>query len=505
MKVEKLEVFQLKLSGKLDKNPFVDYSMKGIFKTKNSNNEYKEITGFYNGNGEYIIRFMPSFEEAYTYKIYGNFSEDIHCGEFQVIPPKGINKGPVKVAYTYHLTYEDGTPHYSIGTTCYAWTHQKETDRIKTIETLKKSPFNKIRFCVYPKHYDYNLYEPISYPYVGKPCSIDGINSDNFQTYLPSNLENKWDFKTFNIEHFEILDKAVEDLKNLGIEADIILMHPYDRWGFSEMNMEDCTHYLKYMIARYSAYRNVWWSLANEYDLMKNKTINDWESYGKTICENDVYTRLRSIHNCRDIYDFTKLWITHCSIQRTEPYIAVNNTRKWREQYRKPIILDEIGYEGNINHIWGCLSPKEMVRSYWAATMRGGYCGHGETYVHPLDKLWWSHGIELHGESVPRIQFLKDILKELPAHGLKPYDIKGFDDSGVTVENSIYTNKYFIFYADRNCPSFKVFHFDDTTTFNVELIDTWNMTIKDLGEFECKFKINMSSQEYMALRIISVL
>ena len=25
------------------------------------------------------------------------------------------------VANTYHMAYEDGTPYYSIGTTCYVW------------------------------------------------------------------------------------------------------------------------------------------------------------------------------------------------------------------------------------------------------------------------------------------------------------------------------------------------------------------------------------------------
>ena len=54
-------------------------------------------------------------------------------------------------------------------------------------------------------------------------------------------------------------------------------MHPYDRWGFSMMKAEDDDRYWKYVLARFSAYRNVWWSLANEYDLMHKKTLSDWE------------------------------------------------------------------------------------------------------------------------------------------------------------------------------------------------------------------------------------
>ena len=53
-------------------------------------------------------------------------------------------------------------------------------------------------------------------------------------------------------------------------------MHPYDRWGFSIMNAEEDDLYWNYIVARFSAYRNVWWSLANEYDLMPAKKQADW-------------------------------------------------------------------------------------------------------------------------------------------------------------------------------------------------------------------------------------
>ena len=34
-------------------------------------------------------------------------------------------------------------------------------------------------------------------------------------------------------------------------------------------------------------YANVWWSLANEYDLMPHKAIQDWERYASILCEKD--------------------------------------------------------------------------------------------------------------------------------------------------------------------------------------------------------------------------
>lgn len=496
--IECFDVFEIKLKGKKEGNPFTDEWIKGEFLCKS---ERKTVNGFYNGNGEYIVRFMPGFAQEYQYRIFGSFLEQEEKGGFLAVANTGNNHGPVKVANEYHFTYADQTPYYPFGTTCYAWTHQIEKFQESTLESLKQSPFNKIRFCIFPKHYDYNLYEPITYPYEGVACSIENLNRDNFETYLPSNTENQWDFTRFNPKHFEIIEERIKELMESGIEADIILFHPYDRWGFSQMTPPQDYFYLKYVIARFAAYRNVWWSIANEHDLCPSKTIDDWEKIAKVVCEEDPYNRLRSIHNCKIIYDHTKEWITHCSIQRTEIYLSVVNTKDWRESYKKPVVLDEVGYEGNINHFWGNLPAKEMVRLFWMATVRGGYCGHGETYVNKQDKLWWSHGIRLYGESPARIEFLRKIVEEGPQGGLEPSDIPRWNGNAATSSNPDYKGKYFLFYTGISCPSFLEFFMEEDKKYQVELMDTWDMTINYLGIFSGKFQIELPSKSYMAIRI----
>ncbi|MDF2801933.1 MAG: hypothetical protein K0S61_1836 [Anaerocolumna sp.] len=499
--IERYGVLELKFKGFQEGNPFVDYYIKGTFSGKS---EKITSNGFYDGNGIYIIRFMPSFEGEYNYHIEGSFSEQIYEGNFFVSPAKENNHGPVRVADKFHFTYEDGTPYYPMGTTCYAWTHQPIKMQEETLNTLKNSPFNKIRFCIFPKHYDYNLYEPITFPYEGIPCDISDLSKENFMDYIPTNPDNHWEFKKFNPEHYQILERRILDLMELGIQADLILMHPYDRWGFSYMDRESNALYVKYIVARFAAFRNVWWSLANEYDLCEAKTTSDWEEYGEILCKDDPYNRLRSIHNCKTIYDYKRPWITHCSIQRTEIYLSAANTKMWREQYGKPVVIDEAGYEGNINYSWGNLTGEEMVRLFWMAAVRGGYLGHGETYMHPEDKLWWSHGGTLYGESADRIGFLYKIISEVPGLGLEPVDIKKWEENSATAAHAGYRGKYFLFYTGHTRPSFKEFYFNNTKKYRVEVIDTWNMTISDKGVYSGKFKIDLPSKEYMALRIVEV-
>ena len=85
-------------------------------------------------------------------------------------------------------------------------------------------------------------------------------------------------------------------------------MHPYDRWGFSCMSPKQNDLYWNYVVARFSAFHNVWWSLANEYDLMAHKTLKDWERYANILCSKDPYCHLRSIHNCFSFYDYTRTY-----------------------------------------------------------------------------------------------------------------------------------------------------------------------------------------------------
>jgi hypothetical protein len=71
----------------------------------------------------------------------------------------------VYVRNTFHFAYADGTPYRPFGTTCYAWTHQPEELQTQTLQTLRVSPFNKLRMCVFPKHYTFNTADPDLFPF----------------------------------------------------------------------------------------------------------------------------------------------------------------------------------------------------------------------------------------------------------------------------------------------------------------------------------------------------
>jgi hypothetical protein len=74
------------------------------------------------------------------------------------------------------------------------------------------------------------------------------------------------DFDRPNPIAFRHFETQVAALGAMGVEADVIIFHPYDRWGYCAMSAEQDDRHVRYLVARLGAYRNVWWSLANEYD-----------------------------------------------------------------------------------------------------------------------------------------------------------------------------------------------------------------------------------------------
>jgi len=497
--VERWGVFEVPVPGKTGGNPFTDYDIRGEF-----TGEHEKVTvqGFYDGEGIYRVRFMPSFTGHYTFTISGSFSDSPPVqGTFEVLPPREGNHGPVRTR-GFHFEYEDGTPYYPVGTTAYVWELQSGELQKQTLKTLSEGYFNKIRFCVFPKHYLYNTHDPISFPYEGTPCRFKMEETGNFFSQMGVQPGNDWDFTRFNPVHFRGVEQAIVRLGELGIEADLIVMHPYDRWGFSHMTAEQDDLYWKYVIARFSAYRNLWWSLANEYDLLHDKSIQDWERYAQLLLDYDPYHHLRSIHNCGPMYDHTRPWITHCSIQRTDLYKCAEYTDDFRIRYGKPVVLDEIAYEGNIDQGWGNISGQELVRRFWEAAMRGGYASHGETYDTPEGVLWWSHGGTLHGESPARLKFLHQILSETPGGGLRR--MAGAWDEVAATTDSVADGGYYLYYYGFTRPCRRHFSFPAGRKLRAEVIDTWNMTVTYAGEFSGDFSIPLPGREYMAVRLRTV-
>ena len=495
--VEQWGVFEASLTGPADGNPFVDTQLSADF---TNGHQTISVHGFYDGGGVYRIRFMPPEQGRWTYRTSSNHPELAgKTGSFDCSAPSPGNHGPVRVSHVYHFAYADGTPFVCIGTTCYAWAHEPDAIEDQTLATLKESPFDKVRMCLIP-----SLADPVFWPY-------------------QRDADGKFDPTRFNPDYFHHLEHRIQQLADQGVQADLILFHPYKKFAMSFFDRLDDAGddlYLHYVVARLAAYRNVWWSLANEYGQVKHKTDSDWDHFFQVIQADDPYQHLRSIHNAAKFYDPNKPWVTHACIQNGSAVADFGRAVLYRDLCPKPIVYDEVCYEGDIDRRWGKLSAEELVMRFWLGTIGGTYVGHGEVYSHPpLGIDWTAGGGKLAGQSPPRLAFLRAILESGPADGIEPIDEFYQTHYGGKA------GQYYLVYFGKDSPARWRFMLPQDPPhktalaagmpFHVDVLDTWNMTITPVDKIYTLAKpidsdfpaegdatVPLPGRPYIALRIV---
>ena len=469
---ERWGVFELETRGPSSGNPFVEITFGARF---NFGNRTVSVPGFYDGDGVYCVRFSPDTLGHWAWEtVSSDQSLAGLTGSFDCLPAKPGNRGPVGPAHRFHFQYADGTPYFPFGTTCYSYGFVPEPYQSETLHNLTSARFNKVRMCLLPK--PLGKLQPVAMPFELKAGAT-------------ANASGNFDLTRLNPGYFRHAERCIQDLLAADIQADVILFHPYDAWGFKSMGEEADDRYLRYAVARLSAYRNVWWSVANEFDLIRSKSMKDWDRFFRIIIESDPHSRLRSIHYSRVMYDYTKPWCTHASLQNYEFDKSAERLAAWD----KPIVYDEIQYEGNIARRWGNLSPEEMTHRFWRAIINGVYATHGETYISTDGSPVWSDAGELHGTSPARLAFLHDLLKKTGTTGL------------LVPENPYYPNagnpgQLYLWFFDYHCAAEYEFPLPESARFKATLIDPWAMTTDPVpGTFSGKSNLKLPGKAYRAV------
>lgn len=475
------DCFELQYQCKISKgSPFTDVSLSAIFRNTTSNTQVT-VNGLYDGNNIYRIRFMPKESGQWEYVTSSSeMSLDNKHGSFLCMDD-GQQRSMVTVGKDNDFILADSSLFHPLGTTSYAWMYASADRQEQTYRSLQQAGFNKLRFCIFPNESVND--EPEAFPFEAMSTSVhvDG-KYKGYKKY-------EWDFKRFNTAFFKHLEECVKHLGRIGVEADIILFHPYDmgRWGFDSMTMEENKFFLQYVEARLGAYRNVWWSLANEWNLVKARTENEWLELTEFVRANDPFSHLCSIHGGTAKYiNYTLPCFTHISIQDQGPLVSFEGAATLRNIYKKPILFDEVCYEGDHEARWAQLSGQEMLHRIWMGLIGGAYVTHGECFcVEPAHYTGYSFlatGGTFKGSCPERIKFTLSILKTLPAT-LRLAD-QSWDVNTASGGKGVYLR-----YFGENTPKEWKFNLpvrnsrfgrlQEGMKFKVEIIDLWNMTISE--------------------------
>ena len=206
------DFFEASFSGPSTGNPFLEVSFDAVF---SQHSREVRVPGFYDGEGTYRVRFMPDTPGEWTFKTRSKTAAlDGSTGTFTAVAPRQGMHGPVAVANKFHFAHADGTPYFPFGTTCYAWTHQPLAD-------AGRNAGNPGQGAV----------QQAAHGRVSQGLSVQ------HQRAAAARLraEGRWQLRlsTGRTPRPSGISKPqVGRLRDMGIEADIIIFHPYDRWGY---------------------------------------------------------------------------------------------------------------------------------------------------------------------------------------------------------------------------------------------------------------------------------
>ena len=387
--------FELK-KRKTNKNPFTEAKLIAQFTDQEG--KIIQINGFCDAQDgtNYKLRFTPSQTGIYTYTI--TYAEEKIKKEFRgkikVKPSKQRGFLRVDPQYPSHFIWEGTGEHYFWnGTTAYWLMGWKDEKIIKeVIDRLATLKINRIRVAINGRQDDgKRWYEPMV-----KESSDFTFKLNPWIARYPDDLDNPdFDVTRFNIPYWQKLDRLVQYAGEKDIVISLIfyvdgLEHGCDPFKKEKMAGEDEKRYYDYAIARYAAYTNIMWDIANEYHLFRNE---EWvKEMGPHLYQNDPYKHLISVHGNEEFPFRTSAWVNMALYQSWDECGGFDFMLSCREKQQAtgrmiPQINEEYGYEGHYPP-WGCgpeatkeqggRSADNRRKLAWEIYMAGAYQTTGE-------------------------------------------------------------------------------------------------------------------------------
>ncbi len=241
IRVERWDTYEIALAaeGKYD-NPFTDVELKVRFSHEESGKTIS-VDGFYDGDSTWRIRFMPLDPGRWSYETQSGDSGlnskrgSLLCSESE----KDYLHGPL-LAEGYHFRHVDGTRRLVVSTRLSCQFSSPELWK-PIVSFLKESRINRVFFI------------------------MGGVAGIVKELYGQGSDGKSVDFSRFKVERFRAIDRFIDTFR----QADILASPYFYYFNDGEqrnMTVEDDRAYIRYGMARFGAYCNVFPVLSNEVD-----------------------------------------------------------------------------------------------------------------------------------------------------------------------------------------------------------------------------------------------
>ena len=342
------------------KNPF---EVKFGAQFRGPQNKTMHIPGFYDGKGNYILRFSPPQKGKWSFVTDSDISS-LAGQEGTVLATANSapnQHGPLEIDHKNkeYFQYEDGTKPFVMGYEldwlfALDWKHRPEIpDAKQLIDTLAAYGYNQIVMNVYaydvswkkdphlPKKYDY-----------GSP------------DFFPFGGTNKHpDYATLNVAFFSHLDRIIDYLRQKNITAHVMIYVWNKGVNWPAMYSKADNRYFDYVVKRYEAFPNVVWDVAKEALSYGRCDMNYVSERISRIRRLDAYQRLVTVHDYK-YCNANPGKVDFISVQSWGTPVYTNMRKIKTQHPDEPILNIENGgyergpyavFEGDYNNPVSCL------------------------------------------------------------------------------------------------------------------------------------------------------
>jgi hypothetical protein len=321
-------------------NPYLTVNMHA--ELRSPRHRTVAVNAFWDGGNRMIIRFAPTGEGQWDYRITGNI-ERFNGQQGQITAAASEHPGFIKAVNGHHwMTIENKQPHLWMGDTRLDFAWMPAADFETWLNTRATQKFTHVR------GYGTTIGDPPSWTSPDKP----------------------------NVDFYKQLDDRIGQINRKGIVVDLILGHGQDHLRKAFPAAPQRERFIRYMVSRYSAY-NVTWQLAQNFEeytdgreLMKQ--------LGTIVKNADPYSHPRTAHT---LVTSSPLlpdgWMDHIVYQSSNDDLGAIE----HQLYAVPFVNAQLNYE---NSGAGQIQPNQVDsdtfrRSLWNATMDGQYPVFGNT------------------------------------------------------------------------------------------------------------------------------
>ncbi len=352
---------------KQDINPF-DITFGAVFTAPDSSR--LNISGFYNGNHEFLIRFSPTMIGKWSYQTFSSLPE-LSGQQGEILSNKNDNPdihGPVMIdpGLPQKFVYQDGTTYYALAFEIdwlFALDYDNREDIPKTaqiVREIKENGFNQVVMNLYAYDVKWQVDENAPEKYNFKEPDIFPFGGTN----------DKPDFSTLNIDFFKHFDRVVNHLDKQGILAHIMIYVWNKEVNWPPMYSPEDNRFFDYVIKRYQGYSNIIWDVSKEALDYGRCDIPYITERIERIRKLDAYNRLITVHDYEycsrepDKVDFISIqnWRSDIYSYSLDAYLLHND---------KPVMnIEHGGYEEGpyLSYQGNYINPEVcLIRNYQIA------------------------------------------------------------------------------------------------------------------------------------------